>query len=386
MKRIFIIGLIIFGLFSIVTAQSGRKIEPTPTPQVKQTEDNSYSESKPVQKRSDRITPALRGNTNQTQKQNPRNQTETTETLNDSEDEVIKVETSLITIPVSVFDRNNLYISNLKKEDFNIFENGAEQEIAYFGTSEKPFTVVLLIDTSPSAETVLDDIKAAAIAFVNQLKPQDSVIVIEFAGDVHVLTEATSDRQKIYKAINRADIGNGTVLYDAINFTIRKRLSKIEGRKAIILLTDGVDTYSSSTYDKSLDEAEESDAPVFPIYYNTSADILRQVDIFSTQTRREVLQEYVLGKQYLKELADNTGGRVFNAQANRDGLNEAFEGIAEELRRQYQIGYYPVNQGKAGERKQIKVRVNRSNLIVRARDSYIVGATVNPQTNPIKVK
>ena len=370
MRRIFIIGLVIFSLFSAISGQSGRKIEPTPTPEVKQNQADSYSESKAVQKRSDRIMPPVRENKTQTQK----TQTQTDATLNDSEDEVIKVETSLITIPVSVFDRNGLYIPNLKLEDFKIFENGTEQEIAYFGTSEKPFTVVLLIDTSPSAESVLDDIKQAAISFVNKLKPQDSVIVIEFAGDVHVLSEATNDRQKIYKAINRADIGNGTVLYDAVNFAIRKRLSKIEGRKAIILLTDGVDTFSNSTYDKSLDEAEESDAPCFPIYYNTSADTLRQVDIFSTNTRQEVLQQYVLGRQYLKELADNTGGRVFNVQTTRVSLDEAFEGIAEELRRQYQIGYYPTVTGQAGQRNQIKVRVNRPNLVVRARDSYIVGS------------
>ena len=372
MKRFAAIWLIFISFSLVCLAQSGRKIVPTPTPQPKPTEDaNRYSESKPVEKRTDRIAPTLRGeNTSQTQ-----NQTQNGEVLSDSEDEIIKVDTNLVTIPISVFDRNGLYIPNLKQEDFKVFESGTEQEIAYFGTSEKPFTVILLLDTSPSAERILSDIKQAAINFVDKLKPQDSVIVIEFAGDVHVLSEATNNRQQIYKAINRADIGNGTVLYDAVNFSIRKRLNKIDGRKAIVLLTDGVDTYSSSTYDKSIHEAEEADTLIFPIYYNTSADILRQVDIFQTNTRREVLQEYALGRQYLKDLADNTGGRVFNAQANRVSLDEAFEGIAEELRRQYVIGYYPTETAQAGQRKQIRVRVNRPNLIIRARDSYIVKPT-----------
>jgi len=295
-----------------------------------------------------------------------------TETLNDSDEEIITVDTNLVTIPVSVLDRNGLYIPSLSQENFKIFEDGTEQEIAYFGTTEKPVTVVLLLDTSPSAERVLRDIKQAAIAFVNKLKPQDSVIVIEFAGNVHVLSEVTNDRQQIYQAINSADIGNGTVIYDAVRFTIEKRLNKIQGRKAIVLLTDGVDTFSKTTYDKSIDDAEASDTVIFPIYYNTSKDVLSQVDIFQTKTRREVLNEYILGKQYLKELADSTGGRVFTAEATGVSLIEAFEGIAEELRRQYVIGYYPLNAGQTGQKKQIKVRVNRPNLIVRAKDNYIV--------------
>ncbi|HMS43848.1 MAG TPA: VWA domain-containing protein, partial [Pyrinomonadaceae bacterium] len=106
------------------------------------------------------------------------------------------------------------------------------------GTSDKPFTVVLLLDTSISAKRILPEIKQAARAFVDQLKPQDSVIVIEFDGDVEVLAEATNDRQTIYQAINRANIGNGTAIYDAVDFSLRKRLRKIEGRKAIVLLTD----------------------------------------------------------------------------------------------------------------------------------------------------
>ncbi|CAN5532950.1 hypothetical protein BH10ACI1_BH10ACI1_16310 [soil metagenome] len=376
MRKFAVTWLILISFSMIVFGQSGRRVQPTPTPtpEKKQTDETSYSESKPVVKSSNRIVPNIRGgNPTQTQNTQTQNKTETNETLNDSEDEVIKVETNLITIPVSVFDRNGLYIPNLKQEDFKIFENGKEQEVAYFGTSEKPFTVVLLLDTSPSAEGVLQQIKQAAINFVDKLKPQDSVIVIEFAGDVHVLTEATNDRQQIYKAINRADIGNGTVLYDAVNFSIRKRLNKIQGRKAIVLLTDGVDTFSRSTYDKSIHEAEEADALIFPIYYNTSRDTLRQVDIFNSGTRREILDAYILGKQYLNDLADNTGGKFYQAETTSASLNDAFESIAEELRRQYSIGYYPTETGAVGQRKQIKVRVNRPNMIVRARDSYIVG-------------
>ena len=187
-----------------------------------------------------------------------------------SEEDVVKVETNLVNIPVSVFDRNGLYIPGLHQEDFKIFEDGKEQQIAYFGTTDKPFTVILLIDVSPSTAYKIEEIQEAARAFVDQLKPQDSVMVIEFDRRVHVLTEATNDRSAIYKAINKADWGDGTSIYDAVDFSLRKRLSKVLGRKAIVLFTDGVNTTSmKATYDSTLDQAEEADALIFPIYYNT---------------------------------------------------------------------------------------------------------------------
>src|SRR4030095_8677860 len=135
---------------------------------------------------------------------------------------------------------------------------------------DNPFTLVLLIDTSPSTAYEIDEIRDAATAFVNQLKPDDKVMVIEFDGNVHVLTEATTDRPTIYKAIKKADFGSGTALYDAVNFSLSKRLNTIEGRKAIVLFTDGVDTVSmKANYDSTLALAEESEALIFPIYYDT---------------------------------------------------------------------------------------------------------------------
>jgi VWFA-related protein len=363
-------------------SQSGRRVKPTPTPEPAQRE-AEFSESSPKPKRPVWIPPSQRMNQNQ-------NTTIATkpiaDTTADTEDEV-KVETTLVTIPVSVFDRNGLYIPGLNQKDFKIFEDGKEQEIAYFGTSDKPFTVILLLDTSPSTEYKIDEIRSAAVAFVDQLKPQDRVMVIEFDANVHVLTEATSDRQLIYKGIRKADFGGGTSLYEAVDFSLRKRLNAIEGRKAIVLFTDGVDTTSRgrSTYDSTLALAEESDSLIFPIYYNTYFDNRGGLGgggggwpgtiVFGPPPRGTTSEEYALGKRYLEELADYTGGRVFRPESTPGGLTAAFEGIAEELRRQYQIGYTPAEDGKPGQRKQIKVRVDRPNLVIRSRDSYIVGET-----------
>ena len=362
-----------------IAAQSGRKIEPTPTPVVVPQEDTgTYSESTPQKKRPVSVWPSLHGDNVSKSARAPivsSAKTTTTPAAPDGE-EVVKVETNLITIPVSVFDRYGLYIPNLKQEDFKIFEDGKEQRIEYFGTSEKPFTVILLLDTSPSTEYEIDEIRDAAKAFVDQLKPQDKVMVIEFDGNVHVLTEATGDRPAIYKAIRRADFGSGTALYDAVSFSLSKRLNTVTGRKAIVLFTDGVDTQSSkSNYDTTLALAEESDSLIFPIYYNTFEKTRADaIDVWGPPPPGTTAREYSVGKKYLDELAAYTGGRVFRPEATPGGLTAAFEGIAEELRRQYNIGYIPSEDGKAGQRKQIKVRVNRPNLVLRARDSYIVGA------------
>lgn len=306
------------------------------------------------------------------------------------ESDVIRVETNLVTIPVSVSDREGFYVPSLREGNFKIFENGVEQKIEYFGTTDKPFTVVLLIDVSPSTSYKIEEIQAAAWAFVQQLLPHDKVMVIEFDSSVDVLTEATGDRDKINKAIRKTGFGDGTALYDAVERTLNRHLSKIEGRKAVVLFTDGVDTTSrGASYATTLEDAEESEAVVFPIYYNT---FLQNMGIgggggpmstpptlglpggMGSGSTQEIAREYTRGRTYLTELANVTGGKLFRAESTPGGLTAAFESIAEELRRQYVLGYYPENPGTPGDRRAIRVRVDRPKLIVRARDSYIVGA------------
>ena len=211
------------------------------------------------------------------------------------------------------------------------------------------------------------------------------------------MTSASGDRQKIYKAIGRTNFGNNTALYDAVDVSLGRKLEKIEGRKAIILFTDGVDTVSDrADYESTVRAAEESEALIFPIYYNTylsnrgigtggvmSAPPTLGVPpmIGGGQSNGSSGAEYARGRAYLNELAAATGGRVFRPDSTPGGLTAAFEGIAEELRRQYSIGYYPQTEGEPGQRKQIRVRVARPKLVVRSRDSYIVGEGADPSTS-----
>ncbi len=398
-----VVGLLfILSVFSLAgAAQSGRRVTaaPKPAPPTEKPEDE-YSESKPKKTFPVYANPRREKEKRKIEKKQSANNSPTAAEsesasvpASDEDGEILKVETNLVTIPVSVFDRNGLYIPNLRRTDFKIFDNGVEQEIAYFGTSDKPFTVILLIDTSPSTAYKIEEIQQAAIAFVDQLKPQDSVMVIEFDANVHVLSETTNDRTAIYKAIKRADFGGGTSLYDAVEFSLRKRLEKVEGRKAIVLFTDGVDTTSTKgRYETTINDAEEADALIFPIYYNTFFSNRGGIGggspfpnggiIFGGGNQRNGTSsaEYALGRKYLEDLADATGGRVFRPEATPGGLTAAFEGIAEELRRQYNVGFYPSAEGQTGQKRQIKVRVNRPQLVIRSRESYVVGGNNTPTT------
>ncbi len=317
------------------------------------------------------------------------------------EDDVVRVNIALVTIPVSIMDRDGRYIPNLGKEDFRIFEDNTEQEVAYFAAVEQPFTVALLLDTSGSTEFKIEEIQDAAIAFVDQLRPEDSVMVIAFDDSIDVLAEPTNDRRQLRNAIRRARSGGGTRLYDAVDFTIKQRLSRIKGRKAIVLFTDGVDTTSrTASYESNVRDAEELDAIVYPVQYDTYNGQHQGTGWPPTSRSPSIIfpfplpfplpipggrrggggggvggrgtsrGDYARAGAYLREMAEKTGGRVHEAY-DVSYLERAFESIAEELRRQYSLGYYPKVQSSVAARRQIKVRVKRPNLVVRARDSYI---------------
>jgi len=319
-----------------------------------------------------------------------------------SEGDVVRIDTNLVTVPVSVLDRDGRFISDLKREEFKVFENGVEQKLAYFESTEKPFTVALLLDTSGSTFFHLWEIKEAAIAFAKQLRPQDRVLIVTFDRLVMLLTEATNDQNVITQAVQQNAItGFSTRLYDAIDLVIKARLNKIDGRKAIVLFTDGVDTASyQATYKSTLRKVDELDVLIYPIQYDTTDFVAAQTRtnatiVTTTISGRNIptrsssqtiygtpkasgpgtsIFDYKLADQFLHQLATKTGGRLYEAN-ERTQLSEAFSKIAEELRHQYSLGYYPQTTLQSGERREIRVRVERSDLAVRARDSYVQRVT-----------
>jgi VWFA-related protein len=324
--------------------------------------------------------------------------------------DVIRVSTTLITIPVSVMDRDGRYVPNLQKEEFRIWEDGVEQEVAFFQSVDKPFSVVLMLDTSPSTQFRLEDIQDAAISFVNQLRADDKVMVVSFNDNIKILSEFTTDRRKLTRAIERARTDDGTRLYDAVDMVINQQLSRVQGRKAIVLFTDGVDTTSRrASFESNVMDAQELDALIYPVQYNTAddmnvmnypvgrpSDVWDQIlgGIFGGGGRRRgggnrgggVRDEYEVADRYLMELANNTGGREYRADSLQN-MSSAFANVAEELRRQYSIGYYPKRPPEAGQRRSIRVRARQPNLAVRARDSYIFnpGGTAAVTDNSTRV-
>ena len=147
------------------------------------------------------------------------------------DDEVIKVTTQLVTVPVRVMDKSGRFIPGLKKDDFRVFEDGREQEIAYFLNEEEPFTVVLMLDMSYSTTFKIGDIQKAALEFIDELRPQDKVAVVSFDEQVHVLAKPTTDRTEIARAIRSTKIATGTSLYEAVDLVMNSLSQSVEGRK-----------------------------------------------------------------------------------------------------------------------------------------------------------
>lgn len=308
-----------------------------------------------------------------------------------ADDQIVKIETNLVTTPVSVLDRNGRFIANLKKRDFKIFEDGVPQEITYFQSSEQPFTVVLMIDTSPSTRYHIDEIHYAAVTFVNQLRPTDKVMVVAFDSRLRILSEPTTEKQKMFAAIYKAQFGSGTSLYDAVDFISNLDLENMPGRKAVVMFTDGVDTTSRrASYESSIAGVEEVDALFYPIRYDTQRrnDPNAIAGMYGLQLPPGVMVqlgrgqsdvEYQKGKSYLESIAASSGGRIFEANTISN-LEAAFSGVAEELRRQYAIGYYASQEGKPGDRKRIKIQVVRPpRAVIRSKTTYIVKDKDEPQ-------
>jgi hypothetical protein len=184
-------------------------------------------------------------------------------------EDTIKIDVDLVNVPVVASDRNDVYVYDLRKEDFTLLEDGVKQEIVFFGTVREPFHVVLMLDTSGSTREKLGRIQEAAKSFVAQLQAQDRIKIISFNDTVRDWGEFSNDRAELRRIIDFVDRGDGTKLYDAVKLALNS-LVRVKGRKAIVLFTDGVDWHSDSTrYEDNLRQVEESGVLVYPIRYDT---------------------------------------------------------------------------------------------------------------------
>ena len=295
------------------------------------------------------------------------------------EDDVIKVTTNLVTSNALVIGRDRKFIPTMRREDFHIFENGVEQQIASFASVDHPFDVALVIDNSRSTAFELRYIKQAAIAFVSQMRANDRAAIIAVSDNLTGEIKPTNDHQSLIQSIEKIKLAGGTRLYDSVDFAIKHSLASAEGRRAVILLTDGVDNDSRhATYESNLSDVVSSGVQMYAVQFSTSEAALKQ----SSRMRRAPPEgsgfsrvDYQRADAYLHQVANLTGTTLFPAASLSD-LDAAVAAISDELHNEYTIGFYPRSVGKPGEVRTLEVRVNQPWLNVRARTGYSFGGAV----------
>ncbi len=277
----------------------------------------------------------------------------------DADDDVIKVDSSLVVLNATVTESEGKSVKGLKKSQFKIFEDGKEQEINFFQADEVPFAAVILIDSSGSmtvrqSNFVFERVRiarAAAVTFLDYLSPDDLVAIYRFDSKVEQVRDfspSTYAPESIFDI--KAD--GMTVLNDAVYKAGEELLKRPEKRKAIIVLSDGGDTRSRYSESKALKMAIASQAIVFAI------DISTPEERFKTQNTKA-----------LKTLAEKSGGRFISAN-NGQALRDVFKNLAEELRSQYTLGYQPANEATDGKWREVEIRIARPNLNIRTRKGY----------------
>ncbi len=283
----------------------------------------------------------------------------------------IKVNTVLLNVPVIVSDRDGRNIAGLKKEDFSVYQNGEKQIIEFFADAESPISVAIVIDTSGSTSGFLDSIKKSAKIFLSNLGPEDKAMVVGFDVETTVLTELSSDPNKIKNAINNAasvrqDVWDapklGSTLYDTIYQIVVKDFAEVKGRKAIVILTDGFEAGNKISLSKLQNTLIESDTVVYPLIFPTYEVKPLLPKNIKTITINDVLE--IAPFKPLKDFAAVTGGRVYVADG--DDFKGAFQNIANELKKQYVIGFYPTN-AEGGTAGGIKIDVDRKGVAVRTK-------------------
>ncbi|MBA2737677.1 MAG: VWA domain-containing protein [Pyrinomonadaceae bacterium] len=273
-----------------------------------------------------------------------------------SDDAPIRVDTLIVTIPLTVADGKGRNVPGLKKENFSIFQNGEDQEIELFLNEEAPMNVAILLDTSYSTREVLDEIQDAAHDFIKILRPEDRALIVSFDNRTTFLSGLTSDRKALSKAINQARISpeNGSDMPDAISSVVNNHFASLKGRKAIIVLTDGLVTGRVYTAQQTLETLQKADVILYPIIFSRNS---------SRRANLRTKQSSPFG--ILKILTEETAGRFYEKEAAK--LKEAFQSIAEDLKNQYLLGFYP-QEGETGKSLgHIRVAVDRKGFTVRAK-------------------
>ena len=301
----------------------------------------------------------------------PAGETENTEI---SEGDVIRVDSQLVTLNISVIDRGtNRGFVGLNQSDFRLFEDGLEQQIVQFESSSAPFDLVLLIDLSGSTKEVLKLIRDAAMRFVSAARPADRIAVITFAGEPKIVSELTADRELLRQRIETIDTLRGdTKLYDAANFAMSEVLKQTKNsrRTAIVLMSDGLDGAipgisgqqgSTNSYPETLRNIQEFDGVLYTLWLNTEYEAMSPLD---TQP-----EAFDTGHDRMKEMAEAGGGIFYRVEKLTD-LAGAYEQVVADLGTVYSLAYKPSNSARDGQWRAIRIGINRPNAVPRGKRGY----------------
>ena len=272
------------------------------------------------------------------------------------DDDVVRVNTELVVLNLTVTDREGNYVKALKKSDFKIYEDGVEVQqnmIASFSLHESPYAAVVLLDSSGSMEARFSLARSAAIRFLDGLRPEDVAAVYRFDSKVERVQEFSGGRDLAPMAYAIRAKGM-TTLNDAIVEASKTLADRSEQRKAIVILSDGMDTSSKASSAKALESALAVGASIYA------------VDMSSLEVAGSTKRQSAAS---LKEFAEKTGGR-FIATPGGPALRDAFTGIAEELGHQYTISYRPADKKRDGKWRTLEVKLSREDLTVRTRKGY----------------
>ena len=271
------------------------------------------------------------------------------------DDDVIRTNTDNVVLNVTVTDKSGQYVKGLKASDFKVYEDGVEvktEMFASFSVQESPYAAVVLLDSSGSMEERFTLARSAAIRFLDGLRDEDVAAVYRFDSKVERVQEFSGGRDLAPIAYTIRAKGM-TTLNDAIVEASHALADRPEHRKAIVILSDGMDTFSKATSDKAVESALAIGASIYA------------VDMSALEMSGGGHQ----GAPTLKGFADKTGGR-FIATAGGPALRDAFSGIAEELGHQYTIAYRPLNTARDGKWHKLEVKLSREDLVVRTRKGY----------------
>lgn len=258
---------------------------------------------------------------------------------------------------VTVIDANNRLVTDLGRDDFEVLDNGRPQEITIFDNEVRPFSVVVMLDTSVSMTDRLKDLNAGAEQFLLRMLPHDKGMVGAFNDKIEFASGFSSDRHSLISTLKHLDFGNQTRLYDAVHASL-DQLEKVDGRKVILLFTDGADFGSRYGSGRALERARDGEVMIYGIGLET--------EFFNGQMVVRSKPDSVLNR-----FATETGGGFFDLKKNAD-LGAAFTRVAQELRSQYLIGFSPTTLD--GKLHKLEVRVKRPSLKARSRRSYVASA------------